>query len=151
MQWATIDPGLAGTGYAVWSEAGKLLDHGVITVRSLAITNKKAALAFLLSKKLDSAKVARIYIEYPRKFQGVKGDMVANRGDLVKLAELVGYLTAFFEAKSISVDMVPVNTWKGQMTKLAVIHRIKRLLPLASATSHDWDAIGIGLHIQGKF
>lgn len=152
MLYATVDPGLSGTGWAIWSNDWKLLKHGVyIPSPKLTIREKQKNIAAFLLATFECNFVERVYIEYPQKFGGVKGEMVADKGDLVKLAALVGFLEGHFNVNDIEAIDVPVVKWKGQMTKMAVINRIKRLLPKVKAKSHDWDAIGIGLYLKGDF
>lgn len=144
----TIDPGLSGTGYAVWDEDWNLLSNGVVNGG-----NKKKGYQIIseLSKKLKDYTfyIAKVFIELPAKFSGAKGEMVANQGGLVKLSMFAGSLEQKFLDMGYDVVMVPVIKWKGQLPKEVVIKRIKRLLPKAQATSHDWDAIGIGLYLKG--
>lgn len=148
--YLSIDPGLAGTGWAVWNKTGRLKKHGVLTPKASAVS-KKAFLARELCNIAQVEKVVEAWIEYPAKFGGVKGNMVANRGDLVKLAELVGYIEAALNMLDITVEPIPVMKWKGQLPKDIVIKRILRILPDCKAKSHDWDAIGIGLYKLGRF
>lgn len=153
MAWASVDPGLDGTGWAVWSKDNELIDYGVIKLSKQAntFTDRKRLLTNGLYIQLAPYNIRTVYIEYPKKFNSLKGDMVADKGDLVKLAELVGYFTAYFNVLEISVIDIDINKWKGQMSKEAVINRISRLLPGINPHSHDWDAIGIGLYVKGDF
>ena len=81
--------------------------------------------------------------------------MVAARGDLVKLSIFVGMLC--YRARLLvgpeNVFFVPVNQWKGQLSKELVELRIKKFYASrnfhAKFTSHEWDAVGIGLHVLG--
>lgn len=151
MAYLTIDPGLGGTGWAVWTNDWILTDYGVVFAGTKNKINAKQDLAKKLYAEIHSYNIKRAYIEYPAKFSGVKGDMVAGGGSLVKLAEFVGYLRAYLDMRKIETLAVPVIEWKGQMPKEAVKHRIRRVLPEAKPTSHDWDAIGIGLYLKGDF
>lgn len=143
----TIDPGISGTGYAVWQD-DILKDHGVITYGYGDWYCKTQAIAKKLSTYANFYKIKKAHIEYPAKFGGAGGDMVAAAGDLVKLAFFVGYTT---NALGCPVELVEVIKWKGQLPKEIVKQRIKKLIPNCKATSHDFDAIGIGLYTLGRF
>lgn len=153
MSIVTVDPGLTGTGWAVWDKNWELIDHGVIKAKSNLTPqqDRKQILSSRLHTQIAIFSPEIMYIEYPAKFSSVKGDMVAGRGDLVKLAQLVGYFHAYFNAKGLRTLDVTVNEWKGQMPKEAVMRRIKRLLPKVRPHSHDYDAIGLGLYLKGVF
>ena len=150
MRYVTVDPGLSGTGWAAWTEHWELIGHGVIRPPRKC-PNRNVCLSKLLYKFVKKYGPNKFWIEYPKKFDSAKGDMVAARGDLVKLAALVGHFEAYLVSKKMKVEMLDVNIWKGQMPKEAVMHRIKRILPGIKPVSHDWDAIGMGLHLRGDF
>lgn len=154
-QIITIDPGIAGTGYAIWAILNntewKLLKYGVIQISSGHWKMKRKTIARKLTKLGRIWKASDVFIENPRTFGSVKGKMVAQRGDLVKLAELVGYLEASFNLYDIRTHLVEIINWKGQLPKEVVIKRIKRIYPNLKAKSHDWDAVGIGLYLKGDF
>lgn len=152
MRYITIDPGLTGTGYAIWETDWALVENGVYTPKvAKPLPQKRIDICESLIYTCSKHNVKHAYIEYPQMFGGNKGSMVAAKGDLVKLAALVGYISGCLAINNIKVWDVTVIEWKGQMTKEAVINRIKRLIPYVKAKSHDYDAIGIGLYIKGVF
>ena len=143
----TIDPGISGTGWAVWDRNWKLLKHGVIFASSaLSWEPKTMQITDRLYDVCIRHNVSEMHIEYPAVFGGAGGAMVAGKGDIVKLAFFVGHVCAGLQ---VPFHLVEVRQWKGQLPKDVVIRRIKKILPDVKATSHDWDAIGIGLFKKG--
>lgn len=144
----TIDPGTNGCGWAVWGSDWTLKYYGVLSSGSKNWDIKRDEIAKKLKKIVTNYGVTKGYIEEPQKFHGTFGNMVADRGDLVKLSIFVGYVEGYL---GIEMERVRVLDWKGQLPKDVVIKRIKRLMPKTRAKSHDWDAIGIGLYLKGVF
>lgn len=144
----TIDPGTNGSGYAIWNKSWDLMTHGVLSSNGKTWDIKMHDIAKKLKMLVKEHGIKTAFIEEPRKFHGTFGNMVADRGDLVKLSIFVGYVSGYL---GIDVDRIPVIAWKGQLPKDVVIKRIKRILPNIKAKSHDWDAIGIGLYLKGVF
>jgi Holliday junction resolvasome RuvABC endonuclease subunit len=147
--YLTIDPGLAGTGWAVWDISWKLKCWGVIYesreltgaewhLRALDIANRVEILAM-------QHKIKIAYIEQPAFFQSAGGQTTARSGALIKLTTLVGMIMS----KLKTITPVAVNKWKGQLPKNIVIERIQALLPDVKAHTHAWDAIGLGLYLKG--
>lgn len=150
MNYITVDPGITGTGWATWNAKWKLLSNGVITAPGkYSFEEKTTHIANKLYAVRCKYSTLKLFIEYPAVFGGASGQMVAMRGDIVKLAWFVGYVCAHIDIPVF--ELVPVIKWKGQLPKSVVIHRIKKLLPGVNAKSHDWDAIGIGLYKKGVF
>ena len=143
----TIDPGI-DAGYSIWNDKWNLIKYGIILGKGKNWEEKMQDVAKKLKALVMTYGATKGFIEEPKKYHGTFGNMVADRGDLVKLSIQVGYIKGYL---GIPVESIPVILWKGQLPKDVVIKRIKRLLPKAKATSHDWDAIGIGLFLAGKF
>ena len=172
----TIDPGLTGTGCALFQtpafystdagvQAASLDPEKALDLYSTAQEWTQRATDIGLrqcSNILRKYDVVEVLIEYPRYFNSPVGDMAARRGDINKLVYLIGLISGqavlIGEAKGIKteVKLIDVLTWKGQLSKKMVIERIKEMQPeLASPKfkklQHAWDAIGIGLWAQGRF
>jgi len=152
-----IDPGIAGTGWALFDHKWNLQDHGNIHSKQMCWENKIEDILKQL-QTISFGLPFKIYIEFPAKFSGVKGDMVAGKGDLVKLTYFVGILIGRFTATKKwckSWELIEVVKWKGQMPKEAVIKRIKRIYSKKvlkkEITNHAWDAVGLGLYLKGDF
>lgn len=144
----TIDPGTGGTGYAIWDAQWELIQNGVLNGVGKTWDSKMRDIGHKLKLLVKANKIRKAFIEEPQKFQSSFGNMVADRGDLVKLSIFVGYLDGYL---GIEMNRVRVINWKGQLPKDVVIRRIKKLLPDVDAKSHDFDAIGIGLYLKGAF
>lgn len=151
----TIDPGVKGTGYAVWR--GGLywprleppIASGVLSVdrdSSWSIRSAKMLREFYgLCKDYVPN---RVICEYPEFFASGKGYASAAGGNLVKLAHLVGMFDGACVLSQCPFSMMPVREWKGQMSKQLVIQRIRKRLG-KTYKSHAADAVGIGLHCKG--
>lgn len=158
-----IDPGVNGSGYAFFYN-GDLKDTGVFSPRStdhefydkgLTVCEKFESLFQNLRLHYPINRLnAEVHIEYPAFFGGASGSMVARRGDLVKLAWIVGMITEKAIQHYWTPILVPVNDWKGQLPKEVVVERIKEDYPEVenfNVKSHAWDAVGIGLYALGRF
>lgn len=150
-KFLSVDPGLSGTGWAVWGP-GQLppLRSGSLSapadrdwlIRARWLGNEVRHLA-------ESWGVDYVVIEQPQFMESAgKGLIAAREGDLVKLSILVGVIAA---QHSHSV-LVEVREWKGSMSKEVSHRRIRSKLPgwvPCTATSHEMDAVGIGLFAKG--
>jgi len=155
----SIDPGINGTGWALWRNQ-TLKKAGIIRVakRGMDWREKSLEVAREVSVLVATHRVAAVACEYPEYMQSQKGEMVARRGDLVKLAFLTGVIAG--RCCPLDAAMVPVHMWKGQLSKENVERRIRRILTreegydicgLLDLKSHMWDAVGVGLFMQGRF
>ena len=97
----------------------------------------------------------KFHCEFPHYMTSAKGIAATNKGLINKLSYLCGIFACIALERGILQDAILVRDWKGQLPKEAVIKRIKRIAPntvrIIHPTSHDWDAIGIGLYAQGLF
>lgn len=154
----SIDPGTNGTGWALW-ERGTSAPHltGIITPTGDHWDTKPLQIMaeFESIFRPTSHQITHVYLEYPTLMQSLGGQVTAKSGALVKLAYLVGYLSAGFTAWiDADVRLITVNEWKGQLPKSLVQKRIERILGLKACQgykSHVWDAVGIGLYAKGRF
>jgi hypothetical protein len=140
----TIDPGIAGTGWAYFIH-GKLRYHGVLTPPTKLTWQEKSNWIVRQLKNL-APKNGVVCVEQPALFGGAKGSVTASSGSLVKLTLLVGRIM-----QELNAEGIEVREWKGQLPKAVVEKRIRVILPNCTAKSHDWDAIGIGLYKLGVF
>lgn len=95
-------------------------------------------------------KVDRVYCELPFIAQDAgRASISAAKQDVIKLTILAGMIAA----PDREFRFVRVLDWKGQLPKHLVKKRVVRALNshiLASQTSHEIDAIGIGMFIRSK-
>lgn len=169
----TIDPGLNGTGIAIWDiNLWENPKHGIfinppIKVFSfyekhfneyIRICNYLLKINGILSTyfyKSLRLNVKNIYIEEPSFFDSEKGRVTARSDSLRKLCHFVGFMHGYFLnifPKS-SVKFIPIINWKGQAPKEVIQKRIIKLLGEEHCkqykNSHVFDAVGIGLYLQG--
>lgn len=143
-----IDPGVP-FGWALFNHA-KLVAYADCTQRHQTAWQDKAdraaeqfnsTLAFYLPQK--------VYCEEP--FY-IPGHAAADSGALVKLAMVVGRIMQITRQNKVPFEMIPVRTWLGQMTAVAVRHRVSQILGedvVKGLGAHALDAVGMGLHIHG--
>jgi len=148
----TVDPGISGSAYAVWNNKWQLVEAQNLYPSSEADSWEDACVS--LSEKVAQLTIRHEVtvgaIEYPAYFASVSGEMVAKKGDLLKLTFLVGMLYCQF----VECTLVPVREWLGQLPKEVVEGRIRRILGAEACKdfkSHTWYAVGIGLYLKGDF
>jgi len=89
-------------------------------------------------------------VEYPEFMQGTTGRAAAETGSLVKLSMIAG-MAVWLIGDAIghgNVKLIAPARWKGQLSKGIAKERIENFLPkypIKGLTSHEIDAIGIGL------
>jgi len=167
-----IDPGLGGTGFAIFSgNKQDLLPErtGVLHSTTKATqTNWSLRQSEILARLIEVIEEVPliennisvdVYIELPNFFRQKKGMTCATGkdggdSDLVKLAVMVGRLQETFLVftKCTKIVLVPVS-WKGQLTKYAVENRIRQRIGCKKWEygDHATDAVGIGLFVKGVF
>lgn len=156
-----LDPGLQGTGLAIWPDAtwGEVLSPSEVVVfnpvRGLTWEAQGQNHALRLQKHLGRRRVVRAYCEVPVFYaSSAGGHMAAATGDLVKLSFAVGCLAGAIPLGRF--EGVKVPEWKGQLSKPIVELRIRKILgdiccQHLNIKTHAWDAVGIGLWAMGKF
>lgn len=154
----SIDPGIE-LGFSVWKQGDS---KSSLPVEIGRIGAEKGADWFdrihsiveRLGSVYDRYKgdIKRTDIEYPQYFDTGGGYMVAKRGDLVKLVYAAGLIGGVAVLHGSTVSLHKVHVWKGQLPKPVVEKRIRERIPNIDSLkpySHEWDAIGIGLHAKG--
>jgi hypothetical protein len=151
----SIDPGLTGTGYAVFGKRG-LIRCGVLTApRGWEWYDKIRWYCDELETIYERQSITArqpIVLELPEFFQSAGGQLTARSQALVKLSMLTG---AIHYCLGVGVLITPTK-WKGQLPKEVVVKRLRKRLGTAvlnrvKPSSHAWDAIGIGLYYLGEF
>ena len=166
-----LDPGLTGTGWALFDAQKRILlrtnvffpqrgegrGHYLNGLKNGASMFRSLIIHEIKGKEFQT----QVILEEPTLWSGSALSMSAGtRGDLHKLSAFFGMLTATAHINMLSARAIPVNQWKGQMSKEAVIHRIKKRyeehrfhlaegekwVPLQN---HSADAIGLGLYVLG--
>jgi len=150
--YMTIDPGLGGTGVAIW-DAEAFNKRDALPVWHKAF-RKNGLDKYLqeFTELIEWYGITKVWIENAH-YHGTgsaKGQMVAQTGGLVKLAKFIGALQGLCYSLKVQIKTVDVPEWKGQLPKDVVNMRILRVWPECDCTTHDWDAVGIGLYLQGR-
>lgn len=151
IRFLAIDPGLSGTGLARFTH-GRLEQVYAVNHTVGDWTERLFEYTKSVFKVAEKYRVGACIIEYPSLFQTSGGMTVARSGNLLKLTMLCGALFSVLEL--YNPELLPVNTWKGNLKKDVVRRRIKRLIPTPgdfTLNSHTWDAVGMGMHVLGKF
>lgn len=152
-----IDPGMTGTGIAVFNMTRKPIlpittrilepdSSGRVEDRMLWLYKRTLSL-------LQEYRCNQVAIELPRYMPSPTGHTSAVKGNLTTLFCACSAVTAATFSFGASLRLVPVNDWKGTLPKQVVIQRICKVINCDDKQykSHVWDAIGIGLYVQGFF
>ena len=148
-----VDPGLSGTGWAIWDECrpGPRIT-GIIPAPQGGLEKRAELIAYDLRKIIKTYWADTVYCEYPAFFTGsTKSYASTASGDLGKLFYLIGVIGGI-TASVCDFQLVHVRDWKGQLSKEAVEHRILKIIGRKGCKkfkSHVWDAVGIGLYKLG--
>ena len=152
---AAIDPGLGGTGVALFGD-----DPYPLTVRSintkethvLGIQDMSSKLYHVFKDFQDTNRSPeKVYLEWPI---WMGANAAAKSGDLITLSALVGsFMRTLTSSNYLIVQPVPVRDWKGDASKKATVGWVKSILDIKDdkhwKNSHAWDAVGIGLWAKG--
>lgn len=148
--WMSIDPGLQGTGWALWHERTAIA-AGIVRARVQGTVPLRAwDIALQIQSLTVTHSASFTACEWPR----LMSEVTARRGDLVKLTFVVGVLCG--ATAPLPFLQVEVAAWKGQLSKAITEKRIRRFLgddtcEKLKLKSHMWDAVGIGLYLIGRF
>ncbi len=165
----SIDPGLGGTGYAVWDPADwdrkvPPIDSGCVSATDGDWIKRMDVISDLLSLVCQQHRVDEAWMELPAFMEGGVGMTAARKGDLVKLVATFGSIAGrcfqgtrspyCFNAWTATLHPVEVHEWKGNLPKDLCQRRILKRLPgwtPKTGTTHEVDAVGIGLYCKGFF
>jgi hypothetical protein len=153
-----IDPGSSGTGWALFDAnlnvpraCGVLSAVREKTWQMRGVRVVSSLLEVMEYHATSYGPITEAVVEFPAFFSSAKGYAAAAKGNLVKLAWFVGVVDGAIRITyGINVVLVPVNDWKGQMDKIAVVERIRRRIGRVYK-SHAADAVGLGLWYKGIF
>jgi Holliday junction resolvasome RuvABC endonuclease subunit len=150
-----VDPGVNGTGFAVFKEQDNgLVSAGILTSSSGWWLNRCFEICHKFDLVLTDIGIGHhvVIVEEPSVMLG-SSDAYASamRGDVVKLSMLVGMLLLRVEVyiSACRIELVPVSRWKGNLPKKEVAYRVERIIGKHPYKSHAIDAIGIGLWYKG--
>lgn len=162
----SIDPGFSGTGWAFVSKstdgtlrcdtAGVFTPLGpeaTIEFRIADVTSKTLEVLRRYGSRTGRRFSVTVAVELPKYMPSPTGQAAAGGGNLTTLFMCVAGVISAVHIHGAVLKLVPVNDWKGTMTKAAVTARIRKRLGCAATTfkSHEWDAVGVGLYELGAF
>lgn len=164
----SIDPGLTGTGWALWRTNKRPHSVGVIKqggtgnewhLRAQGIAEQ---LIFLCDNCEDivSHRI-QVVAEFTEFHAAASSSMGWKTGDLQRLTFLCGVIAGRMHPR----QFLPVTAsgWKGQLPKVVAAKRIEKIIGAhhcsrlglpeiqKRADTHAWDAVGIGLWFLGRF
>ena len=149
----TIDPG-DHTGWAYWiGDSCPIVGQYNVSVKKDMILTEDD-LAFLMrkfSELLDRWDACtRVYIEGVELWEGSLRSMTsAKRGNVFKLAYLVGGYFNEARRQGIETRILPARQWKGQMPNAVLEQRVLRLNGQHYPSDHILNAVGIGFSRAG--
>lgn len=173
----TVDPGLDGTGWSIWADdennrkditknPWRLLNSGAFTPRGTSLQERVANLSHVVRHTLVTARAGAgtkissitVAVEHPQFF--ARAGATNASGSLVSLAMAAGAaLCATVGVPDAHPLLVPLQ-WKGNLPKelccKRILERMRRdprykFYQPKTKTTHEIDAIGISLHLQGRF
>lgn len=159
----TIDPGIDALGWALWDKYRskhfkKLtapIDSGVLRTNSkqswLDKTDEMSLeLLDLLEPLTRRMKCDTLACEMPKYMESAKGRVAARSDALVKLVFMVGRIAQLRDELNMQFIPVAVGEWNGQLPKKIMEARVTKRLGI-KYREHEYDAVGIGLHLKGFF
>lgn len=149
--FVAVDPGSEGTGVAYYSNtddpaivANLSSNHKEWSMKCNEICYKFRAFLMYHNPKY-------VFCEQPQFFESLTGITAMRSQTPIKLTVLFGRLWEISVSKGIEFIPVKINDWKGQLTKIQTANRVEALLNVRYKTTHETDAVAIGLYIKGMF
>ena len=91
-----------------------------------------------------------VVLEGVKVYRNVQSMTAATRGNLMKLSYLVSTYESCCMNYGILCQIILAEEWKGQLDKKQTANRIFQVIGQQYENSHITDAVGIGLHLQGR-
>lgn len=158
----SVDPGLEGTGWAVWDRSSwddlappvasgclKPAAHWPARWQWWQVADGIAQNLQSICQRFD---VRAGYVEKPMFMEGGRGIVSARDDALVKLTATFGIVVGKCGGPHRPFCPVPIPLWKGQTKSTLIESRIRKRFPklkTEGSTDHEIDAIGIGLYCKG--
>lgn len=90
------------------------------------------------------------FIERPQFFDSFKGETAAKSDALFKLIFVTGRLYGVIKLYNLECILLPIDHWKGQLSKSQVSTRVERICG-KKYKGDICDAVGMGLYLKGLF
>jgi hypothetical protein len=151
-----IDPGLQGTGFAIWERDHPRVPQLTGVVRGDGGKNwmrRVDRIAQEVADLADNYGVRLIVCEMMEMQQSARAKM-AWSGDLQRTLVLIGTIHGLTKSFCPTFTLTPPSEWKGQLPKSVTIRRVQKCVGRDNCErlgikTHAWDAVGIGLWYQG--
>lgn len=148
-----IDPGLQGTGVAIWTKQGARPTMAtVIRGRGKTWIDRVDHVANEVYELAVEHDVRSVISEMMEMHQSPRAQMMWKTGDLQRTIFLIGSIHGMCTGAGgvVHFTVTPPSEWKGQLPKGVTIRRIVKLLGERAVRdleiqTHAWDAVGIGL------
>ena len=159
-----VDPGTHHSGYAFWKyirnsrhvekkiKATRPDISGVWRVHKNIkdLNHCTDILCQQLNDFISEHEVGSVILEFPQFWaDSAVSHASASKGDLFKLAFVIGTMAKTSFDWGANTALIFPQSWKGQLKKDVVLRRINRAIVMF-CRDHEGDAVGIGLHFQGK-
>ena len=149
---AFVDPGVSGTGVALWEDISALGPPDETdrwSPRKVPWDVNFAQCVLWFEKWLGESPAQLVVIEGVEVWMGEKSLTAGARGNLSKLAYLVGALVHVCIVENVEWIIVTPSQWKAQLPKDAMQRRVRQALGV-SYREHEYDAVAMGLAAQGR-
>lgn len=153
----TVDPG-DNTAWAIWNR--RTLPETGMFVLDKKIIKVEDQFKYMWEKFEDlisGFNFNKVYIEGVEVYTGSlksKTASVKRKGQkipsLFKLAFLIGGYCRICTENYVDFEIINFSQWGGQMPPNAVQAQIRHLLNTEFESQHIYDAVGMGLYLQGK-
>lgn len=158
----TVDPGSEGTGVAFFLQdkipilvSNLNSEHKSWNMKCNEICYKFAAfLGYTIEeeyKKQEHALNLKVFCEQPQFFDSFFGLTVMRSQSPIKLTVLFGRLWQITVDQGLDFLPLKIVDWKGQLNKQQTANRIFNLIKQEYKTTHECDAVAMGLFLKGLF
>lgn len=169
----TVDPGVYTMGVCLWDEDRWYSDHIALPERVVnyemkdnlrKVTDPMDVMSMSvqsLRSWFEDEQVSLCYVEKPQIWTSARGMAGAIKGHVLQLEMFRGMLFSMCKEFDAEFKNVNILMWKGQMSKLMVVNRLKGIIishnvkwsiqEHMTKLGNDWDALGMGLYLQGYF
>ena len=151
MRLMAIDPGLQGTGVAIWNSTSHVPIHCDVLngPKGVDWIRRVDTIAVQVSRLVQQYQVDGIVCEM-MEFHGTAKSAMSWHGDLQRTLILIGTIYGMTRIRCPFFRLTPPSEWKGQLPKSVTIRRVRRAIGREACrklaiTTHAWDAVGIGL------
>jgi hypothetical protein len=169
----TVDPGVFTMGACLWDEKEWYSERLALPELAVNVDLKEHerkrtepmqamnAIVQMLRPWFEEDPITYCYCEKPQIWTSARGMAGAIKGHVLQLEMFRGILFSLCQEFSTEFKDVKILDWKGQLPKQKVNKRLRDIIlkeykrdwdvAMLSRGEHDWDALGMGFYLQGKF